>query len=809
MPKRTRAAAEIGTRARKPRNSARSGAVGWPAGPGVKFSLCATLWEALYGQRAHTGADYSALARAVCSGIINQPPRNASVPAWLRRVVARGLSVKRVDRHANVRELMAALSADPSRRRRSFALVLSAALAIGAWLGVARLQHERAVAACDDAGRVIDEVWNANKSAALRAGLVGTGLSFAPTTADKVAPWLDEHAAEWRAARVAICRAELVDGDLSAALADTAERCLDERREHLSSLVEFLSNPGDGVLRSSVVRGALMAATKLPSVAPCGDTSWLSRRPDLPKDRDSRAEVRRLRAALAKAAALEGAGRYEDGMTVVNSAQADADALGWAPIRAAAAFRRGSLHRELGAYEAAEAALESAFFLAGRASEDVLAADAAVRLAWIVGYRTGRPADGLRWGAVAEMLFDRAGVAAGDLRRAALLNSMGVSYTRKGDHDRASELLERALTIRTKALGPEHPAVATSLNNLGASDFERGLYERALESYERALAIREMSLGPDHPELVNSLHNLAVLRHERGELERALVYNKRALEIGTRAFGGDHPIVSGVLGNLGTIYHKRGEYALAVEHHERALAIAEKTLGLESPDLTTPLSNLGMIYLERGEYERAVEYHERARAITTKALGPEHPTLAISLSNIANVHARRGAHELSVEYNERARVILEKALGREHPSLRNVHNNLAIAHEARGAYDQAILHHERAMALAEMVRGADHPDLAFSLTGLGRVLTLQGRHEEARALLERALTLREANEVPATHRAYTRFALARALWTAPDQRARAERLARQARDTYDHAGKGFARELAEVDAWLAERLAPG
>lgn len=36
----------------------------------------------------------------------------------------------------------------------------------------------------------------------------------------------------------------------------------------------------------------------------------------------------------------------------------------------------------------------------------------------------------------------------------------------KGDYARAEPLCLRALAIREKALGPEHPQVATSLNNL-------------------------------------------------------------------------------------------------------------------------------------------------------------------------------------------------------------------------------------------------------------------------------------------------------------------------------------------------------
>jgi tetratricopeptide (TPR) repeat protein len=49
-----------------------------------------------------------------------------------------------------------------------------------------------------------------------------------------------------------------------------------------------------------------------------------------------------------------------------------------------------------------------------------------------------------------------------------------------------------------KALGPEHPNVATSLNNLAALYKAQGRYAEAEPLYRRALEIWEKALGPEH-----------------------------------------------------------------------------------------------------------------------------------------------------------------------------------------------------------------------------------------------------------------------------------------------------------------------
>ena len=69
----------------------------------------------------------------------------------------------------------------------------------------------------------------------------------------------------------------------------------------------------------------------------------------------------------------------------------------------------------------------------------------------------------------------------------------------QGAYAHAEPLFERALAIGEKALGPDHPDVATSLNNLAELYRAQGAYARAEPLYERALAIWEKALGPDHP----------------------------------------------------------------------------------------------------------------------------------------------------------------------------------------------------------------------------------------------------------------------------------------------------------------------
>ena len=77
----------------------------------------------------------------------------------------------------------------------------------------------------------------------------------------------------------------------------------------------------------------------------------------------------------------------------------------------------------------------------------------------------------------------------------------GDEATELKDYTEAITLAERALAIREKALGPDHPDVAMSFNNLAVLYKAQGRYADAEPLYKRNLAISEKGLGPNHPDV--------------------------------------------------------------------------------------------------------------------------------------------------------------------------------------------------------------------------------------------------------------------------------------------------------------------
>ncbi len=146
-------------------------------------------------------------------------------------------------------------------------------------------------------------------------------------------------------------------------------------------------------------------------------------------------------------------------------------------------------------------------------------------------------------------------------RAAGLCNTLGYHLDMIGDYSGARPYYERALAIRERALGPDHPDTATSLNNLGALLNSMGDLAGARPYYERALAIRERALGPDHPDTARSLNNLAILCYYEDKLAEAARLMRRALAIWEAALGPDHPNTQSARQSLAAIEERLPEGA--------------------------------------------------------------------------------------------------------------------------------------------------------------------------------------------------------------------------------------------------------
>lgn len=292
---------------------------------------------------------------------------------------------------------------------------------------------------------------------------------------------------------------------------------------------------------------------------------------------------------------------------------------------------------------------------------------------------------------------------------ARLLNQTAAYLKNRARYEEAEPLLQRALAIQEKVLGPEHPNTALGLNNLAYLYNDQGKYTEAEPLLQRALAIYEQALGPEHPDTATSLNNLAYLYYSQGKHTEAETLYQRALAIRERVLGPEHPDTAQSVNNLALIYYNQGKDEEAEVLYRRALAICEQVLGPEHPDTATSLNNLALFYYSQSKNEEAEALLQRALTIRERMLGPEHPDTATSLNNLADLYNSQNRHAEAGMLYQQALAIRERMLGPEHPDTATSLNNLAYLYYSQSRYAEAKPLLQQALATYERVLGPEHP----------------------------------------------------------------------------------------------------
>ena len=139
----------------------------------------------------------------------------------------------------------------------------------------------------------------------------------------------------------------------------------------------------------------------------------------------------------------------------------------------------------------------------------------------------------------------------------------------------------------------------------------------------------------------------------------------------------------------------------------------------------------------------------------------------------------------------------------EHPDLVAPHQVLGTMLRMAGDLDASEAMLRDALAIAERTMAADNPERINAAVELGMTELARGRAAAAADRIAAALPVLERPGGSPMNLAEARFALARSLWGAGRDRARARALAEQSRAGYAALGEGFEPAADEVAAWLA------
>ena len=665
-----------------------------------QFAFCVTAFEMLHGERPFEGRTPAQLLGNVVDGRIRVI--SDDVPRRIDMTLRRGLACDPGDRWPTMEALLQQLTASPVSRSRITMAATGAVIVIGVMLASTGREPD----ACATDEDSLAEVWDPSRRAEVAERLgTPTGEDVAESLDAYAQGWLDTREAACREASAAEASGARDDAELDARRARILH-CLRRRKADLRASVDLL-RVADARTREhaeAVVAGLAMPEQCLGA----GDGA-----PELePSDPREARRMAFVEDALARAAALEHAGHWDEAIAAIQPAMQPVPPQPWleAEVRHRYASSLGKLKRTTEAIEQAQ----QAFFVAQRAGDDERAATLATQLSCYVGWDQADEVKAEEWIEHSEALLRRLG----DPPKLAF----GLEWcrarieTRAGDAAAAVESFRRAITLAERG-GVGSMRHAMLEHDLAAALIDAGRISQARPLLQRSMTTLEQVLGPEHPQLATSHQTLGNTFAMAGDFEGARPHFEAALRI--RKHTDPHGIDTAMsLGNLGNLAHVEGRLTEARTLLEEALATFEAISGPADPRVHTTLSNLAANATSRGDLDEARRLLRRQIDLVTVHRGERHPSLGIA------------------------------------------YNLLGDVEREAGALSEAEAYYRSSVGILEARRGADHPALGFPLTGLGRILRRQGELDESERVLRRALALRTGPDVDPDERSDTEDALA-------------------------------------------------
>jgi tetratricopeptide (TPR) repeat protein len=620
-----------------------------------QFNYCVSLYETLYGERPFAGTTVGELAREVTQGRVRPAPKDSKVPPWLRKVILRGLKPDPADRYPSMTAVLEALGRDPAATRRRASTVALLGLLLAAVAVGVSAYHQRGTRLCGGAERKLAGVWDDSRRDALRRAFVATNKPFAEAAWRGVVAALDAHTQTWVGMHEDACKATRVRGEQSEALLDLRVRCLTQRLGEVKALVDVLE-AADG----DVVERAAKATGGLGSLAICADAEALKSVLPPPKDAGTRTKVQEVRARIARAKALEQAGKYTEALQVATTAVAEARELSYRPLDAEALYQLAMAMADKGDVKGAEPVFHQALFAAIEGHHREVEASTAIMLIHYVGYTERRIPEGHFWASYAKALLTTLGT--NEALESRWHNSVAGVYYSEAKYDKQLVHNQRSLALRQRAFGKSHVAIAGSLNNLGVTHQGLGNPRQAAEYYERARELYEQASGPEHPDVALTLMNASGAHGALGDLTKQRAAAERSVAIFEKVAGPEHPSTAMALANLAAAYHNQEQHEEALKTYRRSLAIYEKTSGPKHPDTASALEGVGReLRCLGGQPREALAQARRAVETMEAAYGKDHPELASPLSFLGLAQLDAGAPAEALATFERALPLRVKA----------------------------------------------------------------------------------------------------------------------------------------------------
>jgi len=315
-------------------------------------------------------------------------------------------------------------------------------------------------------------------------------------------------------------------------------------------------------------------------------------------------------------------------------------------------------------------------------------------------------------------------------------NNLAAVLVARGRLSEAEPLLRTTLEIQRRVTGSDDERTLTTMNNLGNTLQNQGRLAEAEPLYREVLEARRRVLGQEHTDTLSSLSNLATLVLEQRRLGEAERLMREVLEMSRRVLGAEHPHTLALLNNLAALLKEQGRLSDAEPLHRLALATRQRTLGNEHPDTLLSAHNLAGVLYDMGSWPEAEALYRDVVMTRARVLGADHPETLRSMNNRAVLLRRLRRLDEAEQLQRKVLAARRRVLGDEHADTLRALSNLGTVLEEQGKLADAEGLYRQSLEVSRRILGDDHPRTLAALSNLAGLLSAQGKPSEAEPLYQ-------------------------------------------------------------------------
>ena len=313
------------------------------------------------------------------------------------------------------------------------------------------------------------------------------------------------------------------------------------------------------------------------------------------------------------------------------------------------------------------------------------------------------------------------------------------------DFKTSAEYLEKAIELYTMLYGENSKEVADLYNDQGFVFEKMGEHEKALEFLEKALTIKQKSQKVNIG-VGKILINLGLVYQGMEKYDKSLEYFNEALTTFQNIYGKICHDMTRIKNMIGGVYLLKKEYIESLKFLEEAWAFTKELSGVKSLAISDVFFNLGKCYWNTKNFEKAKNFLRDAKKLRKKILGDNH----IEVAEVRNV---LGCLYLDLLEFEKARrnmhvalKIFKKVLGKTHLHIAELYNNYGYIHTKLNHLKKARKCHERCLNIYKIHLGSHHRYISITLNNLGSICLETGEYEEAVIHFQEAVEIFRKNK---------------------------------------------------------------